>query len=132
MARLLAWTWVLATVVTARAAEDVAPNHLAEIRERLGDSAFHLRNGGADDSDGGAGDGAVRLERIHTLVETHGGFVTDMIATYRPNLMGRWLRRATMIRRLTTANGGEEALGIAAGGRRLATGACYESHKSGQ
>ena len=46
----------------------------------------------------------MKLQRVHDLIEAHGGFVTDMLKEYRPSLMSKWIKKATNIHRMVASD----------------------------
>jgi hypothetical protein len=58
--------------------------HQAAMKTRLAEAAHHVQHGGPRDE---------KLHRVRGLIELHGGFVTDMLAEYRPSLMANWVAK---------------------------------------
>ena len=95
-------------------------DHQNEMKRRLQESAKHVINGGPRES---------KLERVNELLETHGGFVTDMITTYRPSLISKWLKKAYDVRALSKAASSERRLSKNDEDPGSDTGACYDTYR---
>ena len=94
-----------------------AHHHQREMQARLADAARHVLHGGPHEE---------KLHRVRDLVELHNGFVTDMIATYRPSLMHKWVDKVTRLARLV---GPRDARGRGlTESTETSPGPCFDSH----
>ena len=109
----------LALALSADARKLPSKDHQNEMKRRLQDAAKHVMYGGPRES---------KLERVNELLETHGGFVTDMITTYRPSLISKWLKKAYDVRALSKAASSERRLSKNDEDPGSDTGACYDTH----
>jgi len=61
---------------------------------------------------------------MHDVLELHNGFVTDMLATYRPSKLAKYIAKASRFIAMMGPPAHEEARGT----RRLDGGACFDSY----
>ena len=118
MARLLPLVLLVPATFAAQSSLDTirppikkpTAEHQSQMKSLLTEAATHVRNGGPEEE---------KLHRMRELIELHNGFVTDMIAEYRPSLMARYAEKVARVSGLFEP---------AADGRRLATGSCFASY----